>query len=76
MADKWAKDYETHEVMTMCANEAIVSGKYINLSGEVSTSGLTGFKSTRSKLSVSASNGGDSIDRGVSKGHSSCRYEH
>ena len=58
-----------------CVNGAVVSGQYINLSGEASTGSLTGFESTHSKLSVSASNGGDSTDRGISKRHSSRGYE-
>ena len=61
---------------TRCVNDAVVSGKCINLSGEASTGSLTGFQSTHSKLSVSVSNGGNSSDRGVSKGHSSRRNEH
>ena len=61
---------------TRCVNDAVVSGKCINLSGEASSGSLTGFQSTHSKLSVSASNGGDSTDRGVSKRHSSRGNEH
>ena len=59
-----------------CVNGAVVSGQYINLSGEASSGSLTGFQSTHSKLSLSASNGGDSTDRGVSKRHSSRGCEH
>ena len=55
---------------TRCINDAVVSGKCINLSGEASNGGLAGLKSAHSKSSVSASNGGDSTDRGVSRGHS------
>ena len=55
---------------TRCVNDAVVSGKCINLSGEASNGGLAGLKSAHSKSSVSASNGGDSTDRGVSRGHS------
>ena len=71
-----------------CVNGAVVSGQYINLSGEASSGSLTGLirslrvghvasseQSTHSKLSVSASKGGDSTDRGVSKRHSSRGYE-
>ena len=55
---------------TRCVNDAVVSGKCINLSGEASNGGLTGLKSAHSKSSVSASNSGDSTDRGVSRWHS------
>ena len=61
---------------TRCLNDAVVSGQYLNLSGEVSTGGLTGFQSTHLKSGVSASNGGDSADREVSKGHSSRGHEY
>ena len=61
---------------TRCVNDAVVSGKCINLSGETSTGGLTGLESAHSKLSVSASNGGDRADRGVSKRHISRGNEH
>ena len=53
-----------------------MSGKCINLSGEASNGGLTGLKSAHTKSSVSASNGGDSTDRGVSRWHSSRGNEH
>ena len=59
-----------------CVNDAVVSGQYINLSGEASSGSLTGLESAHSKSSVSASNGGDSTDRGVSKGYISRGYEH
>ena len=58
-----------------CVNDAVVSGQCINLSGEASTDGLTGLKSARLKSSVSASNGRDSIDGGVSKRHISRGHE-
>ena len=61
---------------TRCVNDAVVSGQYINLSGEVSTGGLTGLQSAHLKSGVSASNGGDSADGEVSKGHSSRGHEH
>ena len=53
-----------------------MSGQCINLSGEASSGGLTGLKSAHSKSSVSASNGGDRTDGGVSKWHSSRGDEH
>ena len=52
-----------------CVNGAVVSGEYINLSGEASSGSLTGFQSTHSKSSVSVSNGRDRTDRGVSRWH-------
>ena len=55
---------------TRCVNDAVVSVQCINLSGETSTSSLTGLQSAHLKPSVSASNGRDSADRGVSKRHS------
>ena len=61
---------------TRCVNDAVVSGQCINLSGEASNGGLTGLKSAHSKSSVSASNSGDSTDRGVSRWHSSGGNEH
>ena len=48
---------------TGCLNDAGVSGKCINLSGEASTGSLTGFESTHSKSSVPVSNGGDSAGK-------------
>ena len=61
---------------TRCVNDAVVSGQCINLSGEASNGSLTGFESTHSKSSVSASNGGDNTDRGVSRWHNSRGNEH
>ena len=54
---------------TGSVNDAVVSGKGINLSGEASTGGLSELKSAQEQASSPASDGGVTIDRGVSKGH-------
>ena len=61
---------------TACVNDAVVSRKCINLSGEASTGSLTGLQSAHLKSGVSASNDGDGTDGEVSKGHSSRGHEH
>ena len=55
---------------TGSANDAVVSGKGISLSGEASCPGRSGFQSTRKQAGSHASDGGVIRARGVSKGHS------
>ena len=56
---------------TECVNGAAVSGKGINLSGEVSPHGSGGFQSTRLSPDTDGSNVVGIVKREVSKGHSS-----
>jgi Retron-type reverse transcriptase len=48
-----------------------VSGKCINLSGEVSPHGSSGFQSTHASSDIDGSNVGGSMEQEVSKGHNS-----
>jgi RNA-directed DNA polymerase len=56
---------------TGSVNDAVVSGKGINLSGETSAIGLPGLQSAHEQTSSSASDGGVIGGRGVSRRHSS-----
>lgn len=57
------------------ARSAMNRTKCINLSGEVSSHGSSGFQSTHPSSDTGGSNVGGSVEREVSKGHSSRRDE-